>query len=307
MKPLFKYPGGKTRELKNIRLYYPKDETKIFVEPFLGAGAVYWDFNDADEYHINDISSNLIGIYSFLANEDKTFISTLKKMAKDWDNLVGYSDNINYKFDVEKYNWFYERKSNKMSSQEASETAAKSAYFVKIRERFNSEKNQNKKSAYYLFIMTYAFSSLFQYNLKGELNIPYGGKGYNNKSFNKVIKRMMEPPVMEKLKKTKFYNEDFEIFLKRFIRKKNTFVFLDPPYVSDMIYNGSTFSEDSQRRLAKITSKLENPLSVIGEDKLIKDIYTSDFYLIEKKEIKFSISFKNRNETNKYNLYITKK
>ncbi|MCJ0588760.1 DNA adenine methylase, partial [Enterococcus cecorum] len=39
LKPLFKYPGGKSSEYKHLRELFPKFNT--YVEPFLGGGAVY--------------------------------------------------------------------------------------------------------------------------------------------------------------------------------------------------------------------------------------------------------------------------
>lgn len=39
LKPLFKYPGGKSSEYQYIKEYFPTFNT--YVEPFLGGGAVY--------------------------------------------------------------------------------------------------------------------------------------------------------------------------------------------------------------------------------------------------------------------------
>lgn len=309
MKPIFKYPGGKTRELKNIREWYPSEnEETIFVEPFLGGGAVYWDFPDAKEYHVNDISEDLINIYKNSKSKNEKFIKVITDISDDWDNINNNEYSLAIQYDEIKYKWFYDRKIKKMDEGEAQETAKRSAYFVKIRELFNNEKNKNLRSAYYLFVMTFAFSSLFQYNSKGELNIPYGGKGYNNKSFSNVVKRILSNEVQSKLKKTKFYCEDFETFLNRFINEKKSFVFLDPPYVSDMIYNGTVFNIDQQIRLVKVTSKLNNFLTVIGDDKEIYKMYNEvKNFTIKKSPIKFSINFKGRNDTDKYNLYISRK
>ena len=47
LKPLFKYPGGKASEYKFIAPLVPKHT--IYIEPFLGGGAVYWK-NQADKY-----------------------------------------------------------------------------------------------------------------------------------------------------------------------------------------------------------------------------------------------------------------
>ncbi len=308
MKPLFKYPGGKTRELKNIRFFYPaNNENTIYIEPFLGGGAVYWDFPDAKEYHINDISLDLINIYKFSAVKEKIFMDTLKMIGNDWEVLNSNKDKTIIKIDNDKYEWFLQRKKGKMEIEDAIITARKSSYFVGIRNLYNKETNLKKKSAYYLFIMSFAFSSLFQYNSKGEINIPYGGKGYNSKSFNKVIEKIVSNDVQARLSKTKFYSEDFDVFLKRFYKDNNAFVFIDPPYVSDMIYNGVKFDFNQQEKLVNSTGKLKNFLTVIGDEEKIFEIYSKKNFKIIKKPIKFSINFKGRNEKDKFNLYISNK
>ncbi len=304
MKPLFKYPGGKGRELKNIRKYYPTSKDVIFVEPFVGAGAVFWDFPDAKEYHINDISVDLINIYRFTKEQDKTFLLTVKKIADDWERID--SENLNFKFKKDTFEWFLERKKTKMIEEEAVLTSQKTAYYVNIRDKYNSELEIEKRAAFYLFIMTFAFSSLFQYNMKGDINIPYGGKGYNSKSFNKVYEKLVDEKVILKLHKTKIYNEDFKDFIKRFQAKDDVFVFLDPPYVSDMIYNGTKFVFDEQINLANQTRKLKNFLNVIGYNPKIYELYNDGKNDIKKIPIKFSINFKGRNKVDKYNLYIHK-
>ena len=45
LKPLFKWTGGKRREIKIFSEYYPDIINNNFtlVEPFLGGGAVYWE------------------------------------------------------------------------------------------------------------------------------------------------------------------------------------------------------------------------------------------------------------------------
>lgn len=55
MKPIYKYLGGKSRELKHFFQFVPKDYS-VYCEPFFGGGAVYWALepkkaviNDQDE------------------------------------------------------------------------------------------------------------------------------------------------------------------------------------------------------------------------------------------------------------------
>ena len=61
--PLYKWTGGKRKEIKTFSKYYPEfitnGEEYTFVEPFFGGGAVYWSLN-AKNNVINDIDEELV-------------------------------------------------------------------------------------------------------------------------------------------------------------------------------------------------------------------------------------------------------
>lgn len=66
MKPIVKWSGGKVRELKMFKEYYPKS-FKRFIEPFVGGGAVFFDLENDDNV-INDVHNDLINFYNQIKN-----------------------------------------------------------------------------------------------------------------------------------------------------------------------------------------------------------------------------------------------
>lgn len=89
MKPFVKWAGGKERELKMIKEHFPSNINN-YIEPFLGGGAVYFDLTDCSEIgkkYINDFSSELIGLYECIRDEDLIFFDTLKKLDYDFVSL----------------------------------------------------------------------------------------------------------------------------------------------------------------------------------------------------------------------------
>lgn len=80
MQPLLKWAGGKEKELKYILPAMP--EFRRYFEPFVGGGAVYAAV-DAAEYYINDLSTELINFYRYLAGEEGS------------EMFFRYVDNIN--------------------------------------------------------------------------------------------------------------------------------------------------------------------------------------------------------------------
>lgn len=74
MKPILKYPGGKSNEL-NIILQEIPDFKGNYIEPFIGGGALFFNLNKKSI--INDINSNLIKFYKELNENIKDKIDLL--------------------------------------------------------------------------------------------------------------------------------------------------------------------------------------------------------------------------------------
>lgn len=85
MKPFIKWPGGKSREYKNIENLIPQEINK-YIEPFFGGGGIYFNL-EPKRAIINDINENLIQLYKFIKEENKALKSYLDQIADDWDNL----------------------------------------------------------------------------------------------------------------------------------------------------------------------------------------------------------------------------
>ncbi|MCH5240312.1 MAG: DNA adenine methylase [Muribaculaceae bacterium] len=97
---LIPYMGGKTNELKYIYPNLPSYDR--YFEPFVGGGSVFMGIN-ANEYFINDFSSDLITLYRNIAFQNKEFyhyadlIDTTIKNAiqfsnKYYDNFFNFYD-----------------------------------------------------------------------------------------------------------------------------------------------------------------------------------------------------------------------
>lgn len=85
LKPLLKYPGGKSRELNIINQNLPESFNN-YIEPFVGGGAAYWNIK-ANKYFINDISIDLMLLYQYVKKQDKSFFEELKLIDENWQKL----------------------------------------------------------------------------------------------------------------------------------------------------------------------------------------------------------------------------
>lgn len=95
LKPLIKYPGGKSDELDCIYHNAPEDINN-YIEPFLGGGAVYFSVK-ANHYLVNDISEDLMLLYNYVRTNDKEFFNELDLIVRNWESLGGIT-NDSYKF-----------------------------------------------------------------------------------------------------------------------------------------------------------------------------------------------------------------
>lgn len=74
MKPLIKWPGGKTRELTRIQRFVPDFDR--YIEPFFGGGALFFHLKPA-RAAINDVSPALMDFYALVARRDRELYETL--------------------------------------------------------------------------------------------------------------------------------------------------------------------------------------------------------------------------------------
>ena len=83
LQPIIKWPGGKEKELKYILPNIP--EHKRYFEPFIGGGSVFMAMR-ANEYYINDLSTELTSLYNYIYTSDNSFFSFAKMFDSSWLN-----------------------------------------------------------------------------------------------------------------------------------------------------------------------------------------------------------------------------
>ncbi len=115
LNPLLKYPGGKQRELKYIIPKVPQKINRYF-EPFVGGGAVFMSMNN-DELHINDMSYELINLYSFVKNENEVFDDNVSRIQYYWDLLK----TITFNHEIELVDYYLKYKNEELKEEELKE------------------------------------------------------------------------------------------------------------------------------------------------------------------------------------------
>lgn len=87
LSPIIKWPGGKEKELKYILPNAPQFER--FIEPFVGGGSVFMGI-EADNYLINDFSTELIELYHCIEKSDNDFFTYVEMMDISWSKSLDF-------------------------------------------------------------------------------------------------------------------------------------------------------------------------------------------------------------------------
>ncbi len=237
MKPFLKWAGGKTQLIPTIIEELPEEINNLttYIEPFVGAGAVFLDFLSSDrfeKYIINDINSKLINVYEVIRD--------------NIDLLIEFLNDIKEKY---------------LSFEELSEDREKMYY--EIRDKFNSDDvGKIELAAYFIFINKTCFNGLYRENSKGNYNVPIGK--YKNPTI------FYEEQLREISSLLNKRNNNGELIvtilnlkyteLERYVNK-DTFVYFDPPYRPVTAggfssYNKGGFNDESQQELSNFYTKL---------------------------------------------------
>ncbi|MCC6549013.1 MAG: DNA adenine methylase [Ignavibacteriaceae bacterium] len=232
-KPFLKWAGGKGQLISEIEKSLPENFGKsqsIYVEPFLGSGAVlFWMLNNYDSVFravVNDINSELINSYKVIASNPIELIQLLQVFEGEYHSLENVQEE-------------------------------KKAYYYKKRELFNSHSEDKVlKAALLIFLNKTCFNGLYRVNKNNEFNVPIG-------SYKKpmICDRENILAVSNALQRVEILCGDYEGTIK-FANPMSLFYF-DPPYrplsstSSFTSYTSEQFNDLEQIRLRNFCDKLD--------------------------------------------------
>jgi DNA adenine methylase len=139
MKPVIKYQGGKTRELKTINTMLPCNYERV-VEPFCGGAAL--SFSLGKPAVLTDINHQVINLYRVIAD----------------DNLYPKLQEV-----VDLYKTYDHDKLSPIYYDARS-----------VINQNNEDNDPLTKAISYIVVRQLCFSGMERYNSKGEFNVPFG-------------------------------------------------------------------------------------------------------------------------------------
>lgn len=266
MKPMLKYRGGKSKEIKFYEKYFRIEYDRYF-EPFFGGGATYFYF-EPNKAVINDLNNKLIGFYNDVKYNFNQLKLELNQLQYTYEqNQLEFETlkkcNLNKKIHNNNEDLYYE-----------------------MRKEFNYPSGKYLHGTVYYFINKTAYSGMIRYNKKGEFNVPYGR--YKNFNTNLITNKHYEL-----LKNTEIYNLDYAKIFE--MATPNDIMFLDPPY--DCVFNDygndDGFNEEDQRRLAEEYKNLNTrALMIVAKTPLTEELYSK--FIVEEYNKNYAVNIRNR-------------
>lgn len=237
VKSAMNYTGGKHKLLNQIIPLLPNN-INHFYDVFAGGCNVGLNIN-AERIYFNDSNKEVINLY-------KTFKKyPINEFLKKVENIIEEYNLSNTK----RYRYDYYGANSSAGLKKINENQ-----YLKLREEYNSGKFQgDKKQIVFYVLIVYAFNNQIRFNSKGEYNMPPGKRDFNA-NMEQKLKVFMNAIQSDKVY---FLSSDFRILMKG-INQKDSFVYLDPPYlISTASYNeNGAWDEDDEHDLLNLLDEV---------------------------------------------------
>ena len=235
----FFYVGDKYKLMPQLKQLMPK-KIEQYIEPFVGGGSSFLN-SKGTSYMLNDIDSYVVELHrqigSYTGKSEELFDALFEII--DFYGLSCSYRGICVPEDMKKkYVKTYYSKYKKDA-------------YIRMRKDFNANKNDFLRL--YLLLI-YGFNHMIRFNGKGDFNLPVGNVDFNNnvyQALNNYLDFVGEHEI-------EFFNMDYISFLEKIRFDKNSYVFLDPPYLISMSEYNKLWNDKKEDELCEYLDSLND-------------------------------------------------
>ena len=228
LNPFLRYAGGKSRLVKTLKSYMPTDfdaDTWLYIEPFLGSGALFLDLQPRNA-DVSDANAALINAWQQIRGSREALAARLMEFSND--EATYYKQRDCYNNDLLGLNLL------------------------------NAE-GQLMMAARFIYLNRTGFNGIYRVSKSMGYNVPYGHLK-NPTVLNDELLKGIQSYIGSNW--ISFQSNDYlyALLVTRHYPEDKTFIYADPPYDSEdgkghVNYTARGFSRDDQARLAELLSK----------------------------------------------------
>jgi DNA adenine methylase Dam len=221
--------GNKKKLIKKGLIDLFPNDIRYMIEPFGGSAVVSMN-TKAKRYYIGDNDENLVALYKLFKCEDS------KK-------IINHIENRIEEFELPK------ERTRRCTFKDKEKLECYKKAYMNFRKYYNDERNVMD----FYTLTFYSFSQQFNFNKKGEFNMPYGTDCFSEKN-KEYIKDgcdfFKKNNVL--VGKCDFKNLNIDLLTT------DDFVYLDPPYLNTTATYNNSWKEKDENDLYKFCEELNN-------------------------------------------------
>lgn len=246
----FFYVGDKYKLMPQLKQLMPEN-IEQYIEPFVGGGSSFLN-SKGTLYILNDIDFYVVELHRQLgryAGRADELFGELFEMIDFYGLSCSYRGICVPDEMKKKYVKTYYSRYNKEA-------------YLKMRKDFNIKKNDFLKL--YLLLI-YGFNHMLRFNGKGDFNLPVGNVDFNSNVYQALHDYLEFVGEHE----TRFFNMDYISFLETICFEKDSYVFLDPPYLISMSEYNKLWNDKKEDELCEYLDSLNDRNIKFGITNLI--------------------------------------
>lgn len=261
--PFLKWAGGKRALVPQILPRFPQ-QFNTYIEPFLGAGSLFFALPAETPKIVNDFNPELISTYEAIRDDLPGLLKELRKRTNTKEDYLAVRE------------W------DRSSAFKRRSTASRAARFI--------------------FLNKTGFNGLYRVNSKGQYNVPYGAPktvNFLQEDNLQAVSHFLNAKTAKGKPAVQFMSGDYREALV--LASKGDFVYLDPPYdplsatSAFTSYNENGFGRKEQEELRdQILELTERGVQVVlsnSDTPFIRSLYSnSKVFTVETINVRRAIS-----------------
>ncbi len=243
LKSLFGWAGGK-RNLSNVLIDYVPDEYTTYIEPFFGAGSMFWKVQPQKAV-INDANPWLMLIIFCVKNDVHEFVKQVSAIEKPYLKLKSVPRAIRYKSSLKKFNSIKDDITIKHNIDQSL--------------KYNDFEQLFYTTAMFFFLIKRCYGGVVAFNSEGNIQCNVA-KRTDLSSVNSHINKTKLEQASEYLNSINLKIRYGDYYRVCQLAKAGDFIYFDPPYLevtSKIRYSSISFEHAEHELLCKRIKQLD--------------------------------------------------